>query len=464
MSGPVPRTRSEEIALRLAELVPGGGHTYSKGADQFACFAPAVLERAEGAYCWDADGNRYLDWGMGNRVAILGHRHPEVEAAVQREMERGVNFTRPSVAEWELAEFLIDLLPCAEMVKFGKNGSDVTTAAVRLARAFTGRDEIGICAEHPFFSTHDWFISTTPISAGVPVGESERVRLFHYNDLASVERLFEERRGRIACLVLEPVRDVAPTDHFLSRLVEIAHREGALVLFDEMISGVRFDVRGAHVRFGAAPDLATYGKAISNGYSFSLLAGRRDVMRLGGGGHDRRRVFLLSQTHGSESTGLAAARATLEVCLREKVPEHLERVGALLRDGVNQAARDAGIERWVRMTGFGCSPFLTVAREDGSPWFALLTLLQEELTLRGILAPWWSPSLAHGEDQVESTLQAFRVAAGAAAEAISAGAVDSRLRGPVIQPVFRRYPHCLSSRCGALGEGPRLPCCEGFVP
>ncbi len=252
--------KSCNLLGRLHAAIPGGGHTYSKGFDQFPYRSPQLITRAEGAYCWDVDDNRYIDWAMGNRVIILGHAYSAVNEAVKRQIDRGVNFTRPGYLELELAEFLLSMHPWAEMVKFGKNGSDVTTAAVKLARAFTGRNYVATCADHPFFSIHDWFIGATAMNAGIPKEESRFTVPFRYNDIRSVEMLFQQYPGQIACIILEPVKNDEPKEDFLRELRALTTREGAILIFDEMIAGMRFDVRGAHHLYNVYPDLVTFGK------------------------------------------------------------------------------------------------------------------------------------------------------------------------------------------------------------
>ncbi|HKT07238.1 MAG TPA: aminotransferase class III-fold pyridoxal phosphate-dependent enzyme, partial [Gemmatimonadaceae bacterium] len=306
-SGPVRDfQKGDAINEHFHEIVPAATHTYSKGEDQFPQRSPKLIARAQGAYCWDVDGNRFIDWAMGNRVMVLGHAYPAVNDAVKRQIELGVNFTRPGILEYELAEYLVDLLPVAEMVKFGKNGSDVTTAAIKLARAYTNRKMVAVCQEHPFFSIHDWFIGTTAMDAGVPPEVAKLTVRFNYNDIGSLQALYDRYPGQIAAVILEPVKNDEPRNNFLENLRELTRREGSVLIFDEMISGLKFDLRGAHHRWKVYPDLACYGKAMSNGYSFSCLAGRRDILELGGLKHDKQRVFLLSQTHTSETVGLAA--------------------------------------------------------------------------------------------------------------------------------------------------------------
>jgi glutamate-1-semialdehyde 2,1-aminomutase len=452
--------KSDAIAERLHQLIPAGSHTYSKGDDQFPRRSPRVMARAKGAYCWDADGNRYLDWAMGNRVISLGHAYPAVNEAVRRQMELGLNFTRPSVLEYELAEYLVDLLPVAEMVKFGKNGSDVTTAAVKLARAYTGRKYVAYCVDHPFFSIHDWFIGTTPMNAGVPVETSGLTLQFRYNDLESVRALYEQHPGQIAALILEPVKNEEPRDDFLGQLRALTAREGTVLIFDEMISGVRFDIRGAHHLWGVYPDLACFGKAVANGYSFSLLAGRRDIMELGGLRHSRRRVFLLSQTHSSETIGLAACRATLDECRRVDISRHIWALGKRLVDGFRALAREEGVADHVRIIGFDCNPQILCTNADGTFWPELHTSFHEEVIARGVLIPWISITYSHGEDELTATLDALRHGMRKLRGALEENRVNESFEGEAVKPVFRPFNRCRQSLCGRLyPDAPKKACC-----
>ncbi len=461
MPGPITNfTHSQEILRRFHKLVPGGSHTYSKGEDQFPALSPQIVTRAQGAYCWDADGNKFIDWAMGNRVIILGHNYPAVNEAVKRQIDVGLNFTRPGILEWEVAEYLIDLWKWPDMVKFGKNGSDVTTAAVKLARAYTGRKYVAYCGDHPFFSIHDWFIGTTPMNAGVPEEESAYTLRFRYNDTASVEDLFAQHPGQIAGLILEPVKNDEPRGDFLQKLREITLREGAVLIFDEMISGMKFDIRGAHHLYGVYPDMATFGKAISNGFCFSVLAGRREIMELGGLQHDQRRVFLLSQTHSSETTGLAACRATLEECQRVDISKHVWSTGKQLVVGFRKLAAEVNVEKHVRIIGFDCNPQILCTHEDGTYWPELQTAFHEEVISYGILIPWITITYAHSGVELEQTFEALQAGMQKVKLALETETVNTSFTGPVIRPVFRPFNRCLQGRCGRLDpSAPKLACC-----
>ena len=431
--------RSRSLQQRAHDLIPAGCHTYSRGDDQFPSRAPSFIQRGKGCYCWDVDGNQFLDWGMGLRTGILGHAYPRVLDAVQAQLELGSNFTRASTLELDLAELLIDLIPSAEMVKFAKNGSDVTSAAVRLARAYTGRDYVAYCRDHPFFSVGDWFIGSTPVNAGIPKQVQELTLQFSYNDPESLRTLFEEYPGKIAAIILEPATVDPPSDGFLQQVRELTRTHGAIMIFDEIITGFRWHLRGAQTYFGVTPDLSTFGKAIGNGFSVSALVGRRDIMELGGLQHNKERVFLLSTTHGGETHGLAAAIATISEIKAQDVTGHIWRVGKLLQDSFNQLAQEMGLGEAVAMTGYPCSPYLICRDQDGNLSAKFRTLLLQELIAYGVLAPWLAPSFCHGEPEVELTTRAARQAFEVYRIALNEGSVSGFLEGPAVKPVFRRY-------------------------
>jgi glutamate-1-semialdehyde 2,1-aminomutase len=454
-------TEGDRINQRFHEIVPGASHTYSKGEDQFPLRSPKIMVRAQGAYCWDADGNRYLDWAMGNRVMVLGHCYPAVNEAVKRQIDSGVNFTRPGILEYELAEYLVDLLPVAEMVKFGKNGSDVTSAAIKLSRAHTGRKYVACCAEHPFFSINDWFIGTTPMNSGVPDEVSELTLKFPYNDIPALEKLFAQYPGQLAAIILEPLKNDEPAEGYLEKLRELTRREGTVLIFDEMISGVKFDIRGAHHLRGVYPDLACFGKAYANGYSFSLLAGKREIMELGGLKHDKRRVFLLSQTHSSETVGLAACRATLEECLRVDINRHIWSTGQKLVEGFRSLANAEGVADYVRIIGFDCNPQILCTHPNGTPWPELGTSFHEELISWGIMMPWITITYSHQTEELERTFEGLQMAMRKIARVVSSGRVRESFQGDPVKPVFRPFNKCIQSRCGRLHpDSAQSTCCR----
>src|SRR5258708_2333086 len=253
---------SDALRPRAHSVIPGGAHTYAKGDDQYPVLAPGFIARGFGCRVWDADGNAFIEYGMGLRAIALGHAFPTVVAAAVRQIQRGANFTRPSPLEVECAENLLEVVPGAEMAKFTKDGSTATTAAVRLARAYTGRDLVALCSDHPFYSYDDWAICTTPMDAGIPQDVTRLTLTFRDNDLAGVAALFTAHPGRIAAVMLEAAKDVEPAAGYLDGLRELCHRNGALLIIDEMITGFRWPQRAAQRHYGVEADLSTFGKAL----------------------------------------------------------------------------------------------------------------------------------------------------------------------------------------------------------
>ncbi len=432
--------RSSALAARLAALVPGGSHTYAKGADQYPALSPGVLVRGSGCRVWDADGNEFIEYGMGLRAVALGHAYPAVVEAVRASLDLGTNFTRPSSIELECAERFLEVVPTADMVKFTKDGSTATSAALKLARKATGRDLVAVCADHPFFSYDDWFMATTTADGGIPAGELSRAVPFRYNDLASVEAAFDEHDGRIAAVFLEPVRTDEPVPGFLDGLRRLCDRHGAVLVFDEMITGFRYDLHGAQHRYGVTPDLSTFGKAMANGFALSALAGRRDLMMLGSRATEGDDVFLLSTTHGAETTGLAAAIATMAVYTSEPVVDHLDRQGRRLVTGLAELSKRRGLADHVFPVGFPCNLLFATRGPDGGPSQEFRTLFLQETVRRGVLMPSLVVSYSHEDADIDRTLAAIDGALEVYARAMVDG-VDRHLVGAPSRVVFDRRIH-----------------------
>ena len=427
------------VKERAHHLIPGGCHSYAKGDDQYPILAPGFIARGSGCRVWDTDGREFIEYGMGDRTVALGHAYRPVLRAVQQELQRGGNFTRPSPIEVACAEQFLTLIDGAEMVKFCKDGSDATSGAVRLARAFTGRDLVACCADHPFFSAHDWFIGTTPMNAGIPESIRQLTVTFRYNDLASAEALFERYPGRIAALILEPACTEEPQEGYLHALQRLCQAKGALLILDEMNTGFRWHNGGAQKLYGIVPDLSTFGKAIANGFSVSALAGRREFMRLGGADHnDRPRVFLLSSTHGAETHALAAAIATMQVYQREAVVEHLYRQGTRLKERADEVIRRHGLVEFVKIVGRPCCLSYATLDQDGRPSQAFRTLFLQETIRRGVLMPSLAVSYSHTDEEIDFTIAAMDGALGIYRRALDEG-VERYLIGPPSQNVYRRY-------------------------
>ena len=432
----LPRSRSANE--RLHALVPGGAHTYAKGDDQYPDGLAPVISHGRGAHVWDVDGNRYVEYGSGLRSVSLGHAHPRVLEAVRRELDRGSNFVRPSVVEVEAAEHFLATVPTAEMVKFAKNGSDVTTAAVRLARAVTGRRLVAVCGDQPFFSVDDWFIGTTPMSAGIPAATTELTVAFPYGDLAATEELLTRYRGEVACLVLEPAGHTEPPPGCLAGLRELADRHGCVLVFDEMITGFRWSEAGAQGLYGVAPDLSTFGKALGNGFAVSALAGRRDLMERGGLRGVGDRVFLLSTTHGAETHSLAAAMAVQTTYVEEGVTARLHALGERLAAGVREAAAATGVGDHVVVRGRASNLVYATLDERRQPSQPYRTLFLRQLLAGGVLAPSFVVSSALDEADIDHTVDVVAGACAVYRKALDAGDPTPWLGGRPVKPVFRR--------------------------
>jgi glutamate-1-semialdehyde 2,1-aminomutase len=418
------------------DLIPGGAHTYAKGDDQYPAGMAPVIEGGAGCRVRDIDGNEYVEYGSGLRSNILGHGFEPVLRAVRRWLDDGVNFVRPHRIELEAAERITDLIPSAEMVKFGLNGSDATTAAVRLARAYTGRDMVAVCRDQPFFSADDWFIVTTPMSAGVPDAVRHLTVQFSYNDLGDLARLFDTYPGQIAAVMLEAETAQPPAPGYFDGLRRLCDLNGALLVLDEMITGFRWHERGAQFVHRIDPDLCTFGKGIANGFPVSALAGRRDVMRLGGFVDDADRVFLLSQTAGAQPWALAAMLAAIDCCERDRISERLHRIGGDLRRGVEAVVAEAGLSSYFELRGRDCN-LTYLARDDaGQPSQAFRTLVLQELVDRGILAPSFVVCAAHDAAAIEQTVDAVAELMPRYRLALEYG-IDQVLRGRPVRPAIR---------------------------
>ena len=430
--------QSRALQERAHRLIPGGAHTYAKGDDQYPVNAPGFIARGSGCRVWDVDGNEFIEYGMGLRAVTLGHGHRRVIDAAYHAMLQGMNFTRPSPIEVEAAEELLRLIPAAEMVKFAKNGSDAMTAAVKLARACTGRDLIAICGDQPFFSVDDWFIGATNIPAGVPEAIRSLTVKFRFNDLDSLVALFNAYPDRIAAVVLEAETAVAPKLGFLHEVESLTHANGALLVLDEMITGFRWALGGAQSVYGIEPDLSAFGKALGNGFAIAALAGKREFMERGGLQHDHERVFLLSTTHGAETGSLAAALETMRIYQQEPVIDTLHSQGERLRAGLAQAATAAGVQSHFQVLGRACNLVYATRDQDGNPSQSFRALFLQEIIRRGVIAPSLVVSYAHTDDDIDQTIDAIAAALQVYRRALDDGA-EQYLIGRPVKPVYRPY-------------------------
>lgn len=424
---------------RLLRAIPGGAHTYSRGFDQYPINAPQILKKGKGAYVYDDKDNKYLDYGMALRAVNLGYANDQVDEAAIEQIRNGNNLTKPSLIELEAAELLIDTIDSVDMVKFTKNGSTATTAAIKLSRAYTGKTIIARCAEQPFFSYDDWFIGSTPLTKGIPQFESDNTKMFNYNNIESLEKLFNEYPNQIACVILEPASTEHPRNNFLHKVKELCVKHEAVFILDEMITGFRWHLKGAQHYYNIEPDICTFGKAMANGFSVACVAGKREIMELGSIEFDgRERLFLLSTTHGAEMSGLGAFVETIKYLRQNNVVEHLWSYGKKLIELMNDTARKYDIEKNFVAGGIECSPYYLTFDKDGQNSLGLRTLFAQEMIKNGVLIPWIAISYAHGEKELEMTKNALEKTFEIYRKAVDEG-YENYLVGNVIKPVFRKY-------------------------
>lgn len=429
---------SRILQRRVHQVIPGGCHTYAKGDDQFPYLTPGFIARGKGSHVWDVDGNEYIEYGMGCRAVSLGHAFQPIVDAVRAELDLGTNFSRPAPIELECAEALLDHIGQGEMCKFAKDGSTVTTTALKLARAHTGRDRIALCADQPFFAIHDWFIGTTDMDAGIPSVARDLSVTFRYNDPESLEFLFCKYPGEIAAVILEPAKYEDPQDNFLHVVKEICQRNGAVFILDEMITGFRWHSRGAQYLYDIEPDLSTFGKALANGFSASALIGKRELMERCGIYHGQQRVFAMSTTHGAETHALRAVLATIDFYRNNPVVETLESQGRKLAEGIQAVVQQQGLQDYIGIIGRpSCLVFTTrdAAREHSQ---AFRSLLMQELIKHGVLGPSLVISYSHSDEDVAKTIIAFQQSMATYRNALEHG-VENYLVGPSSQVVYKRY-------------------------
>lgn len=433
-------SKSDQYRSKIHSLIPGGAHTYSKGDDQFPILSPGAISHGKGAHVWDIDGNKYLDCSMGLTSVSLGHAYEPVLEKVKQELDKGVNFQRPSIIEMQMAETFLELVPCHQMIKFAKNGSIVTTAAVKLARAFTGRKLVAFPGDHPFYSYDDWFIGKTACNAGVPEEISALSVTYKADNLDSLKELFEKYPGQIACVISEPEKNWGLPEGYLKDAIELTHKHGALYIADEMITGFKTAFPGSITKYGVEPDMATWGKGIANGFSFCALTGKKEVMELGGitrTGSEK--VFLISTTHGGETHTLAAGLATIDIFKKQNVIAHMHNIGKSLNEQCNAVIASHGLQHAVQMAPSDWMPMFVFKDNSNEVSAGLRTLVMQEMIKRGVLFQGiLVPCFSHTLQDIEYFAQAFSESLEVYKKALDQG-YQHFLVGEPAKPVFRKY-------------------------
>ena len=421
--------RSEELLERALKTIPLGSQTFSKSKTQFPLgVSPYFIQRGKGSHVWDVDGNEYIDFISSLASITLGYNDEDVTNAVKAQLDEGVIFSLPHQIEMQVAEKICEIVPCAEMVRFGKNGSDATSGAIRVARAYTNREHVAVCGYHGW---QDWYIGSTARNRGVPVATRELTHTFAYNDLASLEKLFADFPEQISAVILEPMNVYAPAEGFLEGVKELAHKHGALLIFDETITGFRYANGGAQELFGVTPDLATFGKGLANGYPVSAVAGRADVMKL------MEEIFF-SFTFGGETLSLAAALATMEKLQREPVVATIQKQGQKIIDRLNAIIEANAAQHIMSVAGHPSWSFVLI--KDAAPYtqWHIKTLFMQEMLARGILTfGTHNVNYSHSDSDLEKLFAAYEEVVPMLVAAVKDGTLEGLLRCKPLEPLFK---------------------------
>ena len=423
-------TRSKEYLDRAKKIIPSCTQTFSKGPTQFVQgVSPIYLERGEGGHVFDVDGNEYIDYLLALGPVTLGYNYPAVNEAIIKQLKDGITFTMMHPFEVELAELLVEVIPSAEMVRYGKNGSDATSGAVRAARAFTGRDLIACGGYHGW---QDWYIGTTTRNAGIPKCVRELTIPFEYNNIESLEKIFSEHKNEIAAVIMEPVIVEEPENNFLENVREITHKNGAVLIFDEIVTGLRVALGGVQEYYNVIPDLTCVGKGMANGMPISAVVGRKEIMEL----FDE---IFFSFTFGGEVLSLIASIVTIHEIMEKNVIEHMWRLGKRFKDGYNEISKKLGLVENTRSLGLPPNTGDIFKDNDGNSSIEVKSLIQQEMIRRGILFMGFQNfCYTHTDDDIDKTLIAVEEALSILKNALDEGNVRKYIETEPVQPVFRK--------------------------
>lgn len=420
--------RSKELFEKVSTVIPLASQTFSKSYIQYPEFAPHFIEKAKGSHVWDVDGNEYIDFINGLLPVILGYCDPDVDSAVINQMKKGVIFSLPSPLEGELAEILVDMIPCAEMVRFGKNGSDATAGAIRVARAYTGRKRLAVCGYHGW---QDWYIGSTSRNKGIPDEVKNLTHHFKYNDISSLQALFDKYPGEFAAVIMEPMNIDEPEDGFLNKVKELSHKHGALFILDEIITGFRYHIGGAQSLFGIVPDLATFGKSMANGYPISAVVGKKEFMK------EMEEVFF-SFTFGGETLSIAASIATIKKIKEYAVIDSLWETGRIIMDNVNKLIEKYHLETIFSIKGKPPWSILKINDHEASSSWEIKTLFMQEMLKRGILiSSSHNISFSHAKEDINKLIENYEEVFELIKSSIENGNIKSKLVGQSIRPIFQ---------------------------
>ena len=419
--------KSEKLLERALKSIPLASQTFSKSLTQYPKgVSPFFIKKGKGSKVWDVDGNEYIDFVSSLLSVTLGYCDKDIDSAVQEQMKNGVTFSLPHTLEMEVAEKLIGIIPCAEKVRFAKNGTDATSASIRIARAYTGKEHIAVCGYHGW---QDWYIGSTTRDLGVPKTVKELTHKFEYNNIESLEKIFQEQE--LACVIMEPMNIEYPQDNFLEKVKELTHKHKALLIFDEMITGFRYALGGAQELFNVIPDLATFGKGMANGYPLSAVVGSNKIMQ-------KVEDIFFSGTFGGETLSLAAANAVLDKYKTQRVTEYFNEMGSYLLEDLDTLIDNEELNDVFWTSGHPSWSFLHIKAQLQYSDFEIKTFFLQEMFKRGVLTLGsHNLSFSHSKEDIGKLLDTYRVVLPMVKKHIEQQDLLENIHGDILQPLFK---------------------------
>lgn len=416
-----------EIYKKALDVIPMGTSTFSKNPNLFVIGAsPLYMQSAKGCMLYDVDGNEFIDYSMALGPIILGYANSEVNKAAKKGIDEGLVFTISSPEESMLAERLIEIIPCAEMIRFSKNGSDVCEGAIRLARNYT--QKLKIMTVGGYHGFHDWFIVSTPRNKGIPKVMAEWILPHNYNDIDSIEKTINAQSNEIAALIMEPVINYEPKPGFLERIRELTEKNNIVLIYDEMKTGFRLHIGGAQQYFNVVPDLAVYAKGVSNGFPLSVLAGKKYLMKQ----FEDENCFF-SGSYATEKASLNAALKTLEILERDKVIEQNWKMGDVLKRGIMKIINKYNLHEFVNIVGFAPMTHFVMVDYKGFTVNEIRSFMQQECVKRGVLfVGYHHICFAHRKKHIDRTLKVYDEVMSMMKQATDDGTLRDKIEGKPI--------------------------------
>lgn len=414
--------KSLNLWKKAENIIMNGTQLYSKMPSVgVKGVSPIFFVKSDGVYSWDLEGNKYIDYTMGLGPCFVGYNNPKVKKAILKQLEDGMLFSLPSPLEVKAAETLIECVPCAEMVRFLKTGSEATQAAVRIARAYTGKEKV---IKGHYHGWHEWCLADTTKNGGIPKAYKDYVFEIKYNDIESVEKIFNEHKDEIACIIIEPFETEMPKDNYLKKLRKITKENNAVLIFDEVVTGFRFSLGGAQEYFGVTPDLATFGKGMGGGLPLSAVAGKKVIMKKA-----KDKIFV-STTFGGDLLALSAFLAVVDILKTEPVYERIFNIGNKIRDEFNKLSEKYGSN--IKCKGLGPRLDFDYLNINGEADDKMKALFMQEVVKRGIYFVWnMLPSYKLTDEDLEYTLQVFDEVLKITTDAEKSGKVGDLLEGEI---------------------------------